>query len=78
MRHFRRATRAPTGMRHRITDRHGRSDAFVDEEPSGRSVLRTRDGRTLGHYDPRANATRDRRGLLVGRGDLLTRLLGDC
>ena len=62
-------------MRHRLTDRQGRTDTFVDDEPSSRRVLRARDGRTLGSYDPRTDETRDRRGLLVGRGDQLARLL---
>lgn len=62
-------------MRTRLTDRHNLTLAFVDEDAAGRRTLYARDGRTLGRYDPRADETRDHRGLLVGRGDLLARLV---
>jgi hypothetical protein len=42
---------------------------------TGRMIVRDRRGLVLGSYDPRSNETRDARGQLVGRGNLLSVLL---
>ena len=42
---------------------------------TGRMIVRDRRGVVLGSYDPRSNETRNARGQLVGRGNLLGVLL---
>ena len=42
---------------------------------TGRMIVRDHRGIVLGSYDPRSNETRNARGQLVGRGNLLSVLL---
>lgn len=45
-------------------------------EPRGRLIqAKDKNGSVVGWYDPRQNVTRDRNGVLVGTGDLLSALV---
>ena len=62
------------------TDRELRDANFsllgrTRRRPDGRTELLDANGRLRGTYDDRSDETRDPTGRLVGRGDLLTRLL---
>jgi hypothetical protein len=57
-----------------LRDRSGAKIAEIETNGSKR-ILRDRYGSNLGEYDSRENKTRDRRGSLVGAGDLLLMLL---
>ena len=54
-----------------LIDRFGRRLGAVEVRPDGLQIARSRFGEYLGQYDPHLNETRDRHGLLVGRGNLL-------
>jgi len=45
------------------------------KEVNGEYELRDVNGKLLGWYNPKTNATRDRNGRLIGRGNLLVSLL---
>ena len=46
------------------------------QTPTGRSIVCDARGLVLGTYDPREGTTRDARGLVIARGDVLVGLLG--
>lgn len=58
-----------------LRDRSGRFLGKIKTLRDGKLELRDRSGRFLGTYDPKRNETRDRRGRLVGKGNLLVALL---
>ncbi len=57
-----------------LRDRNGAKIAEIETNGSKR-ILRDRYGSKLGEYDSRENKTRDRRGSLIGSGDVLPTLL---
>jgi hypothetical protein len=59
---------------HILPDRQGAKVGEI-EVVGPEQVLRDRQGRRLGSYDARTDLTRDRQGSIVGRGNLLTRML---
>ena len=57
-----------------LRDRYGHKIGEVVVQGSNR-ILRDEYGHKLGEYDSRNDMTRDDRGRLIGRGDLLLTLL---
>ena len=47
----------------------------IETKSDGKQELCDRSGLLKGNYDPKSNQTRDRSGLLVGTGNILTTLL---
>lgn len=62
---------------HDLRDKAGRLIGRTKTLASGRLEIRDRAGRLCGTYDPKTDATRDKTGALVGKGNLLTTLLPD-
>lgn len=59
-----------------LRDRRGLVIGRLEQQGStGRIIARDARGLRVGTYDPREGTTRDARGLVVGRGDLLAALL---
>jgi YD repeat-containing protein len=59
-----------------LRDEQGHLLGVIEQLADGNRLARDPQGRLLGGYNARANATRDRTGRLVGEGDLLALLLG--
>ncbi len=63
-------------QREDVRDHRGTIIGKVERQNlTGRLIVRDRRGIVLGSYDPRSNETRNARGQLVGRGNLLGVLL---
>jgi hypothetical protein len=60
---------------HVITDKSGNRRGAIEEQSNGVRVIRDRNGRRLGEYDPKWNVTRDANGNRLGGGDQLSSLL---
>ncbi|WP_244625627.1 hypothetical protein [Methylobacterium mesophilicum] len=59
-----------------IRDRRGVILGRIEQQASvGKLVARNAQGRLVGTFDPREHMTRDSRGLIVARGDILAALL---
>ncbi|MDR3586151.1 MAG: hypothetical protein P4L59_12620 [Desulfosporosinus sp.] len=62
-------------MDHILKDDRGRIIGKIKEITIGKFEIRDNTGRVKGRYDAKINETRDDRGKLYGKGNLLTRLL---
>lgn len=49
---------------------------YIDTAPNGKQIARDPQYHVLGHYDPASNLTKDARYHVVGRGNLLSALIG--
>ena len=58
-----------------LRDRAGKVLGLVVARPDGTQILRDRSNAFMGSFDKRSNETRDRRGKLVGKGNLLALLV---
>jgi len=58
-----------------LRDNHGRLIGRIKGISNGKFEIRDHTGRLKGRYDAKTNETRDDKGRLVGRGNLLTMLL---
>ena len=58
-----------------IKDRYGNLLGYIKDESNGRKSAWTRKGEVLGYYNPKDNTTKDRRGNLLTRGDILSNLI---
>jgi hypothetical protein len=62
--------------RETLRDRRGLVMGVYERQTlTGKLITRNARGVIIGSFDPRSNETRDARGLLVGRGNLLPALL---
>lgn len=62
-------------MRHELRDRLNRPIGWYDQR-GDRTEGRDRLGRLVGWYSARDNQTRDRLGRVVGRGNMLSAMIG--
>ena len=60
---------------HDLRDRRGRLLGKIRELSNGRLEVRDASGRRKGTYDPRKQETRDSRGKIVGKGNMLATLV---
>ncbi|OFY63262.1 MAG: hypothetical protein A3H98_07975 [Bacteroidetes bacterium RIFCSPLOWO2_02_FULL_36_8] len=59
-----------------LKDRHGKIIGRIKDDISRRNLeILNVYGKRLGTYNPRTNETRDFRGKIIGKGNLLTMLL---
>lgn len=58
-----------------LRDDRGRMIGLVEIDPNGNKRLRNAKGVYQGRYDKASNITRDLKGAMVARGDVLTTLL---
>lgn len=59
-----------------LRDKLNRLIGTIKTRSDGKLEIRDNLGRLKGTYDPKRNETRDNLGRLVGKGNLLTSLLG--
>ncbi len=64
--------------RSELKDPSGRVIGLVVARPDGTQVLRDRSNAYMGSFDKRSNETRDRRGKLIGKGNLLALLVREA
>jgi len=58
-----------------LRDARGLLLGKVETKPDGKQELRDSRGSLKGNYNPKNNETRDQRGALVGKGNILSSLL---
>jgi hypothetical protein len=58
-----------------LRNKQGRILAKIKERPGGQLELRDKNNRLLGRYNVKTDTTRDKRGRLVGTGNLLPMLI---
>ena len=58
-----------------LRDKSGNRGGVIEEQSNGVRVIRDRNGRRLGEYDPKTDVTRDANGNRLGTGDQLSSLL---
>ena len=63
-------------QRRTLKDAQFRILGHLDTETNGRQILKDAQFRTLGYYEPSGDLTKDARYRIVGRGNILTSLLG--
>jgi hypothetical protein len=61
-----------------LKDRSGKVIGLVVARPDGTQILRDRANAFMGSFDRRTNETRDRRGKLIGKGNLLALLIREA
>lgn len=59
----------------KLKDRSGMTIGSIETQPDGSLVIKDASGMPKGYYDPKTNVTKDRTGMRVGEGNLLTTLL---
>ena len=58
-----------------LRDKNGSLLGKIHTQSSGKLELRDKNGTLKGTYDPKQNETRDKNGILVAKGNMLTTLL---
>ena len=62
-------------MQDNIRDRNGRIMGFVDTDPQGNKIARTREGKIVGYYKANTGITTDPYGKIVSYSDVVVSLI---